>query len=70
MNLDDNGVIELVLVVPLFLLALVVVVNPVDKSLTIHRPGLTAVALREGNDVLDVADVIPGFSCRLSDIFD
>ena len=48
----------------------VVVVDPVDKSLTIHRPGLAAVALREGHDVLDVADVIPGFSCRLSDIFE
>jgi Uma2 family endonuclease len=49
---------------------LVVVIDPDDKTVVIHRPGSQPVTLREGSDVLDMADVIAGFSCRVSDIFE
>jgi len=49
---------------------LVVVINPDDKTVVIHRPGPQLVTLRDGHDVLDMADVIPGFTCRVSDIFE
>lgn len=49
---------------------LVVVIDPDDKTVVIHLPGLQPVTLRGGHDVLDMADVIPGFTCRVSDIFE
>ena len=49
---------------------LVVVVDPDDRTIVVHRPGGQTVALREDRDVLDIADVIPGFTCRVSDIFE
>ena len=48
----------------------VVVIDPDDKTVVIHRPGLQPVTLRGGHDVVDMADVIPGFTCRVSDIFE
>ncbi|HEV2292508.1 MAG TPA: Uma2 family endonuclease [Tepidisphaeraceae bacterium] len=47
---------------------MVIVITPRRKTLTIHRPGANPVILREG-DVLDAGDVVPGFRCKLSDIF-
>jgi Uma2 family endonuclease len=49
---------------------LVVVVDPEKKTLVIHRREAQPLTLRDGNDVLDMADVIPGFTCRVSDIFE
>jgi Uma2 family endonuclease len=49
---------------------LVVVVDPDDKTLVVYRPGTQPVTLRDGSQVLAIGDVIPGFSCRLSDIFE
>jgi Uma2 family endonuclease len=49
---------------------LVVVVDPHDRTVTLHRPDAQIVRLREGSDVLDMADVIPDFTCCVSDIFE
>jgi Uma2 family endonuclease len=48
---------------------LVVVVDPDDRTVVVHRPGAQPGTLRD-DDVLDMADVIPGFTCRVSDIFE
>jgi Uma2 family endonuclease len=47
-----------------------VVVDPGDRSVVVHRPRAPRVMLRANSDVLDLADAIPGFSCRVSDIFE
>ncbi len=47
----------------------VVVVEPDDRTVTCHRPGAETVALR-ADDALDLGDVIPGFACRVSEIFE
>ena len=49
--------------------SLIVVIDPGDKSATIFRPGAARVRLTSGTDVVDLSDVIPGFSCQLRDIF-
>ena len=49
---------------------LVVVVDPDDKTVVAYRPGTQPLTLHEGSDVLDMADVIAGFTCRVSDIFE
>ncbi len=49
---------------------LAVVVDPDDRSVVLHRPGAQSVTRRDGGDVLDLADAIPGFTCRVSDIFE
>jgi Uma2 family endonuclease len=49
---------------------LVVIVDPHDQTVVAHRPGTQPLTLRDGNAVLDMADVIPGFTCRVSDIFE
>jgi Uma2 family endonuclease len=48
---------------------LVVVIDPNRKTATTFRPGTPSVALRSEIDVLDLNDVIPGFSCELREIF-
>jgi Uma2 family endonuclease len=49
---------------------LVVIVDPRSRAVVVHRSEMEAVALRGGNDVLDAGDAIPGFTCRVSDIFE
>ena len=50
--------------------SLVVVIDPDHRTATIHRPGAASVSLETEADVLDLNDVIPGFRCRLRDIFE
>ncbi len=45
------------------------VVNPELRSVEVHSAGPTLVRLAE-DDTLDGADVLPGFSCTVSDLFD
>src|SRR5262245_24574572 len=49
---------------------LVVVVDPDNRSVTCHRPAAAPVTTRTPEDVLDLGDLIPGFTCRLQDLFD
>ena len=49
---------------------LVVIVDPRDQSVVVHRAGTLPVRLREDNALLDLSDAIPGFTCRVSDIFE
>jgi Uma2 family endonuclease len=49
---------------------LVVLVDPDDKTVVIHRSGAQPVTLRDGRDMVDMGDAIPGFSCRVSEIFE
>jgi len=44
------------------------VVNPVRRTLTIHRSGAQPHVLRD-TDTLDAADTLPGFKCTVSDLF-
>ena len=44
------------------------VVNPAARTVTLHRPPAGSARLTE-TDELDLADVIPGFRCRVSEIF-
>jgi Uma2 family endonuclease len=46
---------------------LVWVINPRQRSATIYHSDRTARLLR-ADDVLDGEDVLPGFTCRLTDI--
>mgnify|MGYP005838483485 CR=1 FL=1 len=48
--------------------ALVWVVNPRRRTVTVHRPGHNPVVLRE-RDTLDGGDVLPGFACPVAEIF-
>ncbi|MDX1946685.1 MAG: Uma2 family endonuclease [Pirellulaceae bacterium] len=48
---------------------LVWLINPELRTLTIHRPDRSGGTLRNG-DTIDGKDVVPGFRCRLSDIFE
>lgn len=45
------------------------VVNPASRTVTLHRPPAEIVRLSAG-DELDLGDVLPGFRCRVSEIFD
>ena len=47
---------------------LVWVVRPDERRVDVHRDGHPVVALTE-NDALDGADVLPGFSCPVREIF-
>lgn len=44
------------------------VVYPEDGIVDVHRPGTEAVSL-EGSDDLSAPDVLPDFSCKVSDLF-
>ena len=52
-----------------FGVSMAVEVRPPQRAVTVHRPGVPAVALT-GDDVLDGGDVLPGFSLPLGEIFD
>lgn len=47
---------------------LVWVINPGLRTLTVHRPDGSVVVLRNGDEIEGEA-VLPGFRCRLSDLF-
>lgn len=47
----------------------VVVVDPDDSTVTLHRPGTSSHVVRGGEE-LDLSDVIPGFRCAVNEIFD
>jgi Uma2 family endonuclease len=49
---------------------LVVVVDPSDRSVTSFRRLTPPSQLRQPDDRLDLGDVVPGFSCRLQEIFE
>ena len=44
-------------------------VRPATRTIQVHRPGVSAVTLT-GDDALDGANVLPGFTLPLSEIFD
>jgi Uma2 family endonuclease len=44
------------------------IVDPMARTVTIHRPGATPVALTE-NQVIDGGEVLPGFVCRVALFF-
>ena len=44
-------------------------VRPSERAVMVHRPGTSPMTLT-GDDVLEVGDVLPGFSLPLSEIFD
>ena len=48
---------------------MVIEVYPAEQAIMVHRPGAPALTLT-GDDVLDIGDVLPGFSLPLSEIFD
>ncbi len=43
-------------------------VDPVARTVTVHRPGARPLLLTE-TDEIDGADVLPGFRCRVADFF-
>jgi Uma2 family endonuclease len=45
------------------------VINPAARTLTLHRPPAEITRL-SGDAELDLSDAVPGFRCRVSDIFD
>jgi len=45
------------------------VVNPASRSITVHRSSTDITTLTE-KDELDGQDVVPGFRCRVSEIFE
>jgi Uma2 family endonuclease len=48
---------------------LVLVVDPDSKSIVAYRRLSPPVALRAGDDLLEFDDIVPGFRCRVRDIF-
>ena len=48
---------------------LAVVLDPASRSVTLHNANNEITALTEGA-MMDLEDVIPGFRCKVSDIFD
>jgi Uma2 family endonuclease len=47
----------------------VVVVDPHDQAITVHRRSAPRVTLTAADDRLDLDDVVPGFSCSVEEIF-
>jgi Uma2 family endonuclease len=47
---------------------LIWVADPEDRSVTVYRPGVRMTVLGE-NETLTGADVLPGFTCRVADLF-
>ena len=47
----------------------VILVDPRRETVTSYRPAGSPAMLREADDLLDLDDVIPGFHCRLREIF-
>jgi Uma2 family endonuclease len=50
--------------------AVVVVIDPKDATATSFRATSEPVTLRDGNELLDLSDVIPGFRCTLREVFE
>jgi len=50
--------------------ALVVVIDPEDKTVAIFRPSTASTTLRSDHDLLDLDEIVPGFRCRLGEIFE
>lgn len=48
----------------------VLVVDPGRETVTSYRPAGAPAILREADDLLDLDEVIPGFRCRLREIFE
>lgn len=48
---------------------LVWVINPETRTAKVYRPGEQAVAHLHANDELSGEDVLPGFRCRVGDLF-
>jgi Uma2 family endonuclease len=48
---------------------LIWVVDPEDRSVTVYRSGQQATILGE-TDMLSGEDVLPGFSCRVVELFE
>ena len=48
---------------------LVWLVDPDDRTVTVHRPGEPPAVLRDG-DVLEAGDVLPGFGIPITHVFD
>ena len=46
------------------------VIDPRARTVVVHRPGVPPVTLHDADDVVDLADVIPGFTCTVSEIFE
>ena len=53
----------------LFGVRIVWVLDPDYRTVDIYRPGVSTTRLTE-DDTLDGADVLPGFSCTVKDLFD
>jgi Uma2 family endonuclease len=49
--------------------SVVVVVDPRKNRATVHRPAAAPVMLCGDDAVLDIGDPLPGFRCRLGDLF-
>jgi Uma2 family endonuclease len=49
---------------------LVVVVEPDHRTVVVHRSLTQPVTLGDGSELLDLTDAIPGFSCRVSELFE
>ena len=45
------------------------VINPDTRTVDVHRRGLPITTLTD-QDVFDGLDILPGFACAVSDIFD
>ena len=52
-----------------FGVGLVWVINPDTRTVDVHRRGLPITVLTD-QDLLDGLDILPGFTCAVSDIFD
>jgi len=50
--------------------ALVLVIDAGLKTVTVFRSPVSPVTLRDGDDLLDLNDVVPGFSCQVHEIFE
>ena len=50
--------------------SVVVIVDPRGPAVTIHRSGTQPVTLGGESEMLDLSDVVPGFTCRVGDIFE
>lgn len=49
---------------------LALVIDPDEKTVAIARPSISSITLRKDDELLDLGDVVPGFRCRLREIFE
>ena len=50
--------------------ALAVVLDAELKTVTVHRRSKSSTTLRVAEDLLDLGEVVPGFRCRLREVFE